>query len=107
MTLYVLLYEPVADVMERAPAHFPAHRARLDACHRQGTLLMMGAFANPVEEGSMAIFTSRQAAEEFVAGDPFVLEGVVRRWHIREWDEQYVRPAPEAGSRPSSAGLPA
>jgi uncharacterized protein len=35
----------------------------------------------------MAIFTSREAAEEFVAGDPFVLNRVVRDWQIREWDE--------------------
>jgi uncharacterized protein YciI len=26
-------------------------------------------------------------AESFVDGDPFVLNGVVRRWEIREWNE--------------------
>ncbi len=41
---------------------------------------MLGTFANPEEEGSMAIFTTREAAQEFVAGDPFVLNGVVREW---------------------------
>ena len=35
----------------------------------------------------MAIFASREAAEEFVAGDPFVVNGVVRRWEIRDWNE--------------------
>jgi uncharacterized protein len=35
----------------------------------------------------MAIFTAREAAEAFVAGDPFVLEGVVTSDEIREWDE--------------------
>jgi uncharacterized protein len=35
----------------------------------------------------MAIFNTREAAEEFVSGDPFVLEGVVRRWELREWTE--------------------
>jgi uncharacterized protein YciI len=35
----------------------------------------------------MAIFTTREAAEEFAKGDPFVLNGVVRDWQIREWDE--------------------
>jgi len=38
----------------------------------------------------MAVFTTPEAAEEFVNGDPFVLHGVVRRWQIREWDEAYV-----------------
>jgi uncharacterized protein len=35
----------------------------------------------------MAIFTSRDAVEEFVREDPFVLNGVVKDWHIREWNE--------------------
>jgi len=35
----------------------------------------------------MAIFASREAAEEFVEGDPFVLHGVVARHEIREWDD--------------------
>jgi uncharacterized protein len=35
----------------------------------------------------MAIFTTREAAEEFVAGDPFVRTGVVSGHHIREWRE--------------------
>ena len=53
----------------------------------QGTLLMIGTFANAQEEGSMAIFTTREAAEAFAEGDPFVLNGVVRRWSVREWNE--------------------
>ena len=28
-----------------------------------------------------------EAAEEFAQGDPFVLHGVVARWHVREWNE--------------------
>jgi hypothetical protein len=87
---YVLVYESADDVMSKAPAHFPAHGARLRDFHARGTLLMTGPFANPQEQGSMSIFTTREAAEEFAAGDPFVLNGVVRDWHIREWDEGLV-----------------
>jgi uncharacterized protein len=84
---YVLFYESADDVASKAPVHFPAHSAHLDEFHSRGTLLMVGTFGNPQEEGSMAIFTTREAAEEFARGDPFVLNGVVRSWHIREWDE--------------------
>ena len=35
----------------------------------------------------MAVFGSREAAESFVREDPFVLEGVVRSWAIKEWFE--------------------
>jgi uncharacterized protein len=84
---YVLFYESADDVLSKAPAHFPAHKARLDDFHARGDLLMVGTFGDPQEEGSMAIFTTREAAEEFVKEDPFVLNGVVRDWQIREWDE--------------------
>jgi uncharacterized protein YciI len=51
---------------------------------------MVGTFANPEEEGAMSVFTSREAAEEFARGDPFVIHGVVSRWFLREWDEVLV-----------------
>jgi uncharacterized protein YciI len=84
---YVVLYESADDVMSKAPPVFPAHAARLREFRDRGSLLMVGTFADPQEEGSMAIFSTRDAAEEFVKGDPFVLEGVVRSWVIREWNE--------------------
>jgi uncharacterized protein YciI len=86
---HVVLYASAPDVLSRAPAHFPAHKARLDEFHARGELLLVGTFGDPQEQGSMAIFTTREAAEAFVADDPFVLNGVVRAWEIREWNELY------------------
>ena len=87
---YVLFYESAEDVMSKAPLHFEAHRARLDEFHGRGELLMVGTFADPQTQGAMSIFTTREAAEAFVEGDPFVLNGVVRGWEIREWHEVLV-----------------
>jgi uncharacterized protein YciI len=84
---YVVFYESADDVASKAPIHFPAHSARFPEFRARGELLMLGPFGNPQEEGSMAIFATREGAEEFVQGDPFVLNGVVRRWEIREWNE--------------------
>ena len=86
MKKYVLFYESAADVLAKAPLHFPAHRAHWERFQADGTLLMIGPFANP-REGAMAVFTTREAADEFARGDPFVLNGVVRSWQIREWNE--------------------
>ena len=86
-TKYVLLYEPGENVAAKAPQHFPAHSERIQSFHAAGTLLLIGPFGDPQAEGSMAIFTTREAAEEFAAGDPFVLEGIVARHEIREWNE--------------------
>src|SRR5213596_3374262 len=57
---------------------------------RGGLLLMYGPFGDPQEEGSMAIFTSREAAEEFARDDRFVVNGVRRGWQIREWNEAFA-----------------
>ena len=84
---YVLFYESGEDVAANAPPHFPAHKARLDEFHERGDLLMVGTFGDPQTQGSMSVFRTREAAEEFARGDPFVLNGVVRDWEVRDWDE--------------------
>jgi uncharacterized protein len=99
---YVLLYDSADDVMSNAPRHYPAHAARADEFHARGTLLMIGAFGDPQDEGAMGIFTSREAAEEFVAGDPFVLNGVIRDWHSASGTTG--SPAPEPPSRTAGCG---
>ena len=84
---YVLFYESADDVASKAPAHFPAHLERIKAFHARGEILMVGTFGDPQAQGSMGVFATREHAEAFVADDPFVLNGVVRGYEIREWNE--------------------
>lgn len=80
---YVVFYE--SGDLTLAAEHFPAHRARYTEFMNRGVLLSLGPFSD--RSGSIAVFTSREAAEEFAAGDPFVLNGVVSKWQVREWHE--------------------
>ena len=84
---YVLFYESAEDVLAKAPQHQAEHGRWVREFMERGELLMTGPFGNPQEEGAMSIFTSRAAAEECAKGDPFVLNGVVAKWYVREWDE--------------------
>ena len=84
---YVVLYRSAPDVHLTAPPHFPAHKARLEEFHQRGDLLQVGVFGDPQAQGSMAVFRTREAAEEFAAGDPFVINGVVNEVEIRDWNE--------------------
>jgi uncharacterized protein YciI len=84
---YVVFYESADDVQSTAPAHFPAHQAHFREFHERGLLLMIGTFGDPQAEGSMAVFSTREAAEQFAKDDPFVINGVVRNWYLREWKE--------------------
>ncbi len=88
---YALIYESGDDVGEKAPIHFPAHRARWHEFHARGVLLMIGPFSD--RQGALGIFTTREAAEEFAREDPFVVHGVVRGdWQVREWNEALFEP---------------
>jgi uncharacterized protein len=82
---YVLVYESADDVAQTAPVHFAAHRARWPEFQANGTLLLIGPYSD--QSGALAVFTTREAAEEFARSDPFVLNGVVRDWWVKEWME--------------------
>jgi uncharacterized protein YciI len=81
-----MFYEVAADGLAKAQANFTAHRARLDEFHAKGVLLMAGPYGVP-PIGALGVFTSREAAEEFIKGDPFVLNGVVGRYTLQDWNE--------------------
>ena len=83
---YVLYYQTGDDVMTTAPRHVVAHREHWQQYRENGTLLMIGPFADP-RDGAMAIFTTREAAEAFAQADPFVVNGVAKTWTVREWNE--------------------
>ena len=97
MNKYVVFYESAPNLATNAPPHLAAHVARWRVFQERGELLLIGTFSNPQDEGSMAVFTSREAAEAFVKDDPFVLEGVVKGWTIREWRE-VLWPEPAAAA---------
>jgi uncharacterized protein YciI len=82
---YVVFYETAPDSMARIAELFPAHQARWQGYREQGTLLAIGPFGDG--SGAMGVFSTRAAAAEFAAGDPFVLRGVIKNWYIREWNE--------------------
>ncbi len=88
----VTSYESFDDALARSPEDIAAHVARSQELHANGTLLMSGAFLNNPQEplSTMAVLTSREAAEEYMRGDPFVLKGMVNKWYIREWANMFA-----------------
>jgi uncharacterized protein len=87
----VMFYEMAPDGFSKVMANLEGHRARLNEFHAKGVLLMAGPFADPAE-GALGIFTDKKAAEEFIEGDPFVMNGVVGKWRLSEWNEVLASP---------------
>lgn len=84
---YVLFYVAGPDFLGKVPAHIEAHRALWRTYQARGEVLMIGPFTDQPAGGAMGIFTTRAAAEAFVREDPFVANGIVAQWTIREWAE--------------------
>jgi uncharacterized protein YciI len=38
----------------------------------------------------MVVLSSRDAAEEYAKGDPFLLQGMISNWYIREWANMFA-----------------
>jgi uncharacterized protein len=87
----VLKYASFEEARNRAPDAIAAHVRRSKALHENGTLLMAGAFLDENDEplSTMAVTTSREAAEEYVRGDPFFLNGMMSKWYTREWANMF------------------
>ncbi|HEY4988794.1 MAG TPA: YciI family protein [Opitutaceae bacterium] len=83
---FVMIYETDLEKLPLARLHFPDHRARLEEFRARGTLPMSGPLANPAD-GAIGIFTEKEAAEEFIAGGPFVTNGVVKKFSVLQWSE--------------------
>lgn len=82
----LMLYEIAPDGLAKVPAHYEAHARRMHEFHARGVMLLSGPYGMP-PVGAAAVFTSDEAAREFIAGDPFVLEGIVARYSVHPWDE--------------------
>jgi len=68
-------------------AVYPRHKAVVDRFIAQGVVLGIGPFA---DGGNMAIFKTREAAEAFSKQDPFILEGLVKAFVIKDWRDSLL-----------------
>ena len=84
---YVVIGEGSGAAMETIMAVYPRHKKLVDEFTARGMVIGIGAFA---DRGNMGIFRTREAAEEFVRLDPFKLEGLVKNYTIREWNDSII-----------------
>jgi uncharacterized protein len=87
MPYFALFYLEVADgYAEKRAAHRQEHLTLAKEFHARGELVLAGALANPMDS-ALLIFRGPDASvvERFVAHDPYVRNGLIKRWQIREW----------------------
>jgi uncharacterized protein YciI len=78
----VVIGESSGASMDQIMAVYPRHKAVVDSFIARGEVVGIGPFS---DRGNMAIFRTREAAERFSREDPFILEGLVKSFAIRDW----------------------
>ncbi len=82
---FLLIYEVVDDYVNRRAPFRAEHLALAQAATEQGDLLLGGALAQPVD-GAILLFRTQQAAENFAANDPYIHNGLIQKWSVRQWN---------------------
>ncbi len=83
----VVIGESSGATMEVIMSVYPRHKLIADQYIERGDVIGIGPFA---DRGNMAIFKTRAAAEQFVKEDPFILEGLVKSFVIRDWNDSLL-----------------
>ena len=83
---YLLFYDVVDGYAERRKPYRAEHLAHALQAVARGELVLGGALANPVD-CAVLLFrgSSASVAESFAVADPYVINGLVKSWRVREW----------------------
>ena len=83
---YLLIYDLVDDYIARRAPLRAAHIAHARAAEARGELVLGGALANPPDRAVLLFHSDTIAVvDAFARVDPYVTNGLVTRWQIREW----------------------
>lgn len=86
MKHFLLFYDATPEYLQRRGEFRQAHLQLAWEAVARGELLLGGALAEPVD-GAVLLFQgdSAEVAASFARRDPYVLNGLVREWKVREW----------------------
>jgi uncharacterized protein len=83
---YLLIYELVSDYVDRRAPLRAEHLRHAWASNGRGELVIAGVLTDPVDRAVLMFQgDSPDAARRFAEQDPYVLNGLVARWEVRQW----------------------
>ena len=83
---YILFYKTVADYIERRGPFRNEHLTLAKTAQEKGDLILAGALADPAD-GAVLVYKcdSPKSAEDFAKNDPYVKNGLITEWYVRQW----------------------
>lgn len=85
MKHFLLLYDYVPNFLDLRPRLRPAHLELARAAVARGELELAGALQNEAMGVLLFKADTPDVAEAFARADPYVAEGMVQSWRVREW----------------------
>ncbi len=87
MKHFLLIYDYAPDWLEKRGPVRPAHLELARASVARGELQLGGAVPSDEPPFGLLLFEAETAAvaEDFARADPYVTQGVVTSWRVREW----------------------
>ena len=84
---YLLFYDVEADFIEKRAQYRTEHLALAWRAHEKGELLLAGALDEPIDTAVLLFQGASPAvAERFATADPYVRNGLVKNWRVRQWN---------------------
>lgn len=87
MKYYALIYYVVDDYVIRRTDFREEHLRLANEANKRGELLLGGAFTDPADRTLLIFYVNEKSVvEDFVKHDPYVINGLVTRWEIKNWN---------------------
>ena len=87
MPYFALFYEVVDDFVARRTPFRQEHLRLAEEAHARGELLLAGALSEPADLALLVFLcTDRGIPETFANVDPYVVNGLVKKWKVRPWN---------------------
>jgi len=87
MNYYALFYEVVDDFVARRTPFRQEHLRLANEARERGEVLLAGALADPADRALIVFHAAdKSKAEAFARKDPYVVNGLVKKWEVRPWN---------------------
>jgi uncharacterized protein len=83
---YLLIYEVADDYLDRRGLFRNEHLKLAWQAHSKGQLILGGALQQPTDTAILFFKgDDPEVASSFAENDPYVLNGLIKKWSVRPW----------------------
>ena len=104
MNYYALFYELVEDMANRRAPFREEHLRLARESRERGELVLGGALAEPVDRALLVFHVDdKSKVEAFARKDPYVINGLAKKWEVRPWNVVVGNEPPTSSTSPALA----